>query len=27
MDAEADVLTFDADFGRVPGLRAIRSLD
>ena len=27
LEAEADVLTFDSDFGRVPGLRAIRALD
>ncbi|MEI9893897.1 MAG: PIN domain-containing protein [Chthoniobacter sp.] len=26
LEAEADVLTFDSDFARVPGLRAIRSL-
>jgi predicted nucleic acid-binding protein len=26
LEADADVLTFDSDFGRVPGLRAIRSL-
>ena len=26
LEAEADVLTYDSDFARVPGLRAIRSL-